>query len=227
MRGLKSFVLRFGVFLRSKSFREKINRLEIVLITLLYYWRVPLSTHLSRIYLYRLIFICDHLWESILFTRISSYDHLCESTFLSVYENKLVYEYHHFKKNLLSSKRDNNICWVCMFQFYVFLLWIRLILCLTTFLLNKVLLNSLNSVTMFIPFAVLNYLPSIIFIEYIFDFNPTNSSFIFPSDASFISPVTCLLARLKNLENKCFCMGFCKTQKLLKSNKCLCLKYSS
>ena len=27
---------------------------------LLFYWGVPLSTHLSRIYLYALIFICDH-----------------------------------------------------------------------------------------------------------------------------------------------------------------------
>ena len=36
---------------------------------LLYSLRVPLSTHLSRIYLYSLI-ICDHQWESLLFTRI-------------------------------------------------------------------------------------------------------------------------------------------------------------
>ena len=52
------------------------------------------------------------------------------------------------------------------------------------FLLNKVSLNSLKSVAIFTPFAVLDSLPSIFFIEYIFDFNPTNSSFIFASDTS-------------------------------------------
>ena len=39
-------------------------------LNLQYYWGVPLSTHLSRIYLYALIFICDHLWESLLFMKI-------------------------------------------------------------------------------------------------------------------------------------------------------------
>ena len=37
---------------------------------LLYYWRAPLSTRLSRIYLYTLIFTCVDLWESLLFIRI-------------------------------------------------------------------------------------------------------------------------------------------------------------
>ena len=61
------------VFVRAKSFPkvQKKNWFEIVLITyVLYYWHVPLSTHLSRVCLYALIFICGHLWESLLFMRI-------------------------------------------------------------------------------------------------------------------------------------------------------------
>ena len=37
LRGWKSFVLRLVVFVRLKSFRKKINRLEFVLITSFYY----------------------------------------------------------------------------------------------------------------------------------------------------------------------------------------------
>ena len=39
-------------------------------LNILYYWGVPLSSHLLRIYLHALIFICDHLRESLLFMRI-------------------------------------------------------------------------------------------------------------------------------------------------------------
>ena len=71
------------------------------------------------------------------------------------------------------------------------------------FLLNKVSLNSLNSVAIFTPFAVLDsIIPSIVFIEYIFDFHPTNPSIIFPSDMSFILQITFLYVRSKNFE--CF-----------------------
>ena len=34
-------------------------------IILLYYWRVPLSTHLSSLYFHAFVFICNHLLESI------------------------------------------------------------------------------------------------------------------------------------------------------------------
>ena len=59
-------------FVSSKSFRKKkINKQAwncLNSLISLYYWRVLLLTYLSRIYLYALIFICDHLWESLLFS---------------------------------------------------------------------------------------------------------------------------------------------------------------
>ena len=45
----------------------------------LYYWRVSLSMRLLRIYLCTFIFICDHLWTSLLI-----YDHLYE--FMSLWK---------------------------------------------------------------------------------------------------------------------------------------------
>ena len=109
----------FWFFLRSKPFRKKmINRLEIVLIVsyalLLTY---ALSTHLSRSYLYALVFICDHLWESFLFIRIFL---VCD--FLSLYENKLVYESHHLKQIFYHQNRIMISCWFRIFQVYVFYL---------------------------------------------------------------------------------------------------------
>ena len=53
---------------KKKKNRQAWNCLDNVII--LYYWGVPLSIHLSRIYLYARIFIFDHLWESLLFMRI-------------------------------------------------------------------------------------------------------------------------------------------------------------
>ena len=71
-----NFILLVGfglicVFVRAKSFRKK----KLVwgcpnYLILLYYWCVPLSTHLSRVCLYPLTFICDHLWWSLIFMRI-------------------------------------------------------------------------------------------------------------------------------------------------------------
>ena len=59
----------------------------------------------------------------------------------------------------------------------------------------------INSVAIFTPFAVLDSLPSIFFMEYIFDFNPTNSPVIFHSYSSFILPITFLLVGSKNFES--------------------------
>ena len=73
--------------------------------------------------------------------------------------------------------------------------------CVSGFFLNKVALNSLNSVVAFTPLVALDSLPSIFFIEYIFDFNPTKSSIIFPSDSSFILPITFFLVRSKKFES--------------------------
>ena len=37
---------------------------------LLYYWRLPLSTHLSSLYLHAFVLICSHLWKSLIFMKI-------------------------------------------------------------------------------------------------------------------------------------------------------------
>ena len=62
---------------------------------LLYHWCVPPLTTLWIIYLYALIFLCDHLWESFLFyENIFKSFFLCSSVriyFLTPYENKQVY----------------------------------------------------------------------------------------------------------------------------------------
>ena len=69
------------------------------------------------------------------------------------------------------------------------------------FFLNQVSLNSLNSVAILTPFALLESLPSIFFMGYVFDFHPTKSSLIFHPDMSFILPITFLLVSSKNFES--------------------------
>ena len=81
----------------------------------------------------------------------------------------------------LSSKHDNDVFFIWYVPNLCFFPWILLILCLSIFLLHKVSLSSLNSVVIFIPFAVQDSLPSIFYMEYIFDFHPINSPIIFPS----------------------------------------------
>ena len=125
-----------------------------------------------------ILFVSDHLWESI---------------FLSLYENKQAYQYHYLKQIFYHQNMIMIFCRFPMFPFYVFLPWILLILCVTIFMLNKVPLNSLNSV------AILTYLPSIFFMECSFDFNPTNSTIIFHSDSSFVLPITFFTGRIKKL----------------------------
>ena len=70
-------------------------------------------------------------------------------------------------------------------------------------------MNLSDSIAILTPFALLHSLLSIFFIEYIFDFNPTNSNTITPPNSSFIFPITFLLVSSKNFES---------FEKLLKSN---------
>ena len=130
----------------------------------------------------RIFFNPSYLWESLLV-----YDHMWESIFWTLYENKLVYESHHFKKKIFYHQNTVMIfCWYHMFQVCVLLFWILFILCLVILLLNKVFLNSLNSVVIFTPFAVLDSLPSSESIEYIFDFNLANLLIGIPLFTAFI-----------------------------------------
>ena len=102
---------------------------------LLYYWRVPLSTHLWSLYLYAFVFICNHLWEPFW---ISSY--LWSSTriyFLSLYENNQAYENHHLKQIFYHQNMTMIFCRFRMFPFYVFYLeffsfYVWLFFCWTT-----------------------------------------------------------------------------------------------
>ena len=190
-----------SVFVRTKSFLKKKHRLEIVLTASFHYTTdvYPYQpTYRASIYMHLLLFVtlCENLFESLLI-----YDQLWEFIFLSIYENKQAYDVTSSKTNLLSSKTNNDTLLISHIPILCFLSWILLISCLSTFLLNNVSLNSLKSVAIFTPFAVLDYLPSIFFMECIFDFNPTNSSIIFPSDSSFILPITFLLVSSKNFES--------------------------
>ena len=70
------------------------------------------------------------------------------------------------------------------------------------FLLNKTSLKLSNSIAILTSFTVLCYLPKTnFFIEYIFDFNPTNSFIITPPNSSFILPITFLLVSLRNFDS--------------------------
>ena len=60
-------------------------------------------------------------------------------------------------------------------------------------------LNPLNSVAIFTPYTVLGSLPSLDFIEFIFNLNSTNAPIIFVSDMTFILPITVLLVHQKTL----------------------------
>ena len=127
------------LFVRSKSFHKK-NWLEIVLIasyTILVICtpiNPPIEGFFVRTYFYlwssvRIsffmgIFLNPYLWESLLI-----YDHLWESIFLSLYENKLVYEFHHLKQIFYHQNMIMILYWFRMFQVYIFLLWTLLILC--------------------------------------------------------------------------------------------------
>ena len=195
--GRKSLIFVLCFFVRVKVFRKN-NGLEITLIPSIYTTTVysdlckPLFTP-TYDHLLESFFIYDHLLTSV---RISAtiYENLFENKAASV----LILSYWTYR---LSSKHDNDILLISYVPSLCFLFWILLLLCLIIFLLNKVSLNSLNSVAIFTPFAVLDSLPSIFFMEYIFHFNPTKISFIFPSFSSFILPITFSLVGSKNFES--------------------------
>ena len=164
---MKIVCFRLGAFLRPKSFRKEQNK-QIN--------RCPdsLNYYTIDVYLYqptyrefictKLFLFCDDLWESLLFMRIflnlslsviifsslwlsvKIYDHPCESIFLILYENKQAYEYHHLKQIFYHQNTITIFFLISYVPILCFLIWILFILCLTTFLLNKVSLNSLNSV---------------------------------------------------------------------------------
>ena len=94
-------------FVRAKSFcKEKINRLEIVPITSFYYT--------TDVYPYQPAyreFICTHLFLFVI---------ICD--FLSLYENKQAYEYHHLKQIFYHQNMILIFSRFRMFPFYVFCL---------------------------------------------------------------------------------------------------------
>ena len=99
-------------------------------------------------------------------------------------------------------KQENEILETLWVPTICNLLWTLFMLYLITFLLNKTSIYSscfIFTAFLLTPFPILFYLPSTSFIEYIFDFNPTNSSFIFPLDSSFILPMIFSLTGSKTL----------------------------
>ena len=142
-------------------------------------------------------------WNSFLVSFF--YAHLWEFIFLSLYENKLVYESHDLKQIFYHQNKIMIFCWFRMFQCYAFYF-------------EFLSLNSLNAVAIFTLFALLDCLPSFESIEFIFYFNPTNLPTGIPLYWSFILPTITSFWSSQNLES---------FEKLLKSNKRLYLKKSS
>ena len=145
-----------------------------------------LRIFLNPSYLWESLLIYDHLWESIWFMIIC--ENLLEYlfAFYSVYKNKQMYEYHHLKQIFYRQNMTMIFWWLCMF----FLLWILFILCLTTFLLNKSVFEFKKLSRYIYSFFDIRFFTINIFHRIHFDFNPTNSSFIFPSNTSFILPIS-------------------------------------
>ena len=77
-----------------------------------------------------------------------------------------------FMKNFLSEKIYLTLVIIQKIQGFLMRL-IKKLLVRCKMNLVELLLNLLNSVVILTPFAALYSLPSIFFIEYIFDFNPT------------------------------------------------------
>ena len=110
------------IFVRLKFLRKKNKQTGNCLDNLIYY-TTDVYPHQAT---YR-----DHLWESHLFIRIFLnpsylweslliYDHLCESIFSSLYENKQAYESHHLKQLFYHQNTIMIFCWFHMFQVYDF-----------------------------------------------------------------------------------------------------------
>ena len=136
------------LFVRSKFFRKKNCPDNLIYyIPDVYPYQPTYRGFISKD-LFLFVIICKNLlflWESYLSVRISSYcQNLLESlSFVWIYifmktRKQMIPS---FKTNLLSSKHDNDILLILYVPSLCFLLWILLILCLITFLLNKVSLN--------------------------------------------------------------------------------------
>ena len=120
---VKVACLAFCCFLCAQNLfvKKTKTKLEIVLIASFHYTAdvYPYQpTYQASIYMHLLLFvtICENLFESLLI-----YNHLWESTFLSLYENKQTYE-HHYLKQIFYHQNMIMFCWFRMFPFYAFCL---------------------------------------------------------------------------------------------------------
>ena len=130
--------------------------------------------------MYALIFTCDHMWKFLLLWESFWIFFICENffllwesfgisiicvnlIFLSLYENKLAYECHHLKQIFHHQNTIRIIVDFICSKFIFFTLNSSHFFSGYFFSLNKVSLNSLNSVAIFTPFAVLDSLPSMVF----------------------------------------------------------------
>ena len=106
------FVSRLVLFVRAKCFRKKNKQVWNCLnsLNLWYYWRVPQSTRLSKIYFYTPTFTQYHLWAS-LFIHDQSWaffliceNHLESLSFVWIYLYELIFTHDHLWASLLFMK---------------------------------------------------------------------------------------------------------------------------
>ena len=138
------------------------------------------------------------MWSSV---RIFSfYENLFESfLYVIICDNLFFEDFMNISKSMTASIWNKSFLIKNRYWYFVDFVCSDFIFLTSIFLLNSVSLNSLNSVAIFTPFAILDSLPSICFMEYIFDCNPTDSSIIFPSDSSFILPIKVKTSLIKRL----------------------------
>ena len=167
----------------------------------MYPYRTPIQDFTQKHFSPVFFFVCTYLylWEPLLIYNYLQESFLfCENPFLSmiVCENLFF-----FVRVILNLSYLWEFLLIYDHPWELSSSWILLILCLIIFVLNKMSLYWLVPVPICTPFAVLNSLPSIFFRDYIFEFNPPNSSFIFLSSTSFILPITLSFTWSKNFES--------------------------
>ena len=119
-------ILRLYAFVRSKYFRRKKNCIETVLITS---FTLLLTCILinppTQVFLFvticeNLLFLWESFWIFFICVNLLFYDRLCESIFVTPYENKQAYESDHLKQIFYHQNTIMIFCWLPKFPFYVF-----------------------------------------------------------------------------------------------------------
>ena len=156
-----------------------LSELFFILEHLFFFMRNSFLFESMSYFSWKLFFIRKHL-----FFFMKTFFYFC------LYENKQTYKSHHLKQILFHQNMIMIFCRFCMFQTYDFLAWIPLILCLSIFFIKQRVFKFIKLSCNIYSFCRIKLFTINIFMENVFDFNPTNSLIIFPSDSSFILPIT-------------------------------------